>query len=194
MKKLFCLTAVSSLLAVNMFAQAVAGLAGISGEVHDASGASVPKASVIVSNDAKGIKRTLETNDSGAFAAPALVPAAGYKVTVSKAGFQSYEADKIELTVGQGLNLPVTLTVAGSATQVNVSEAAQMVDDSHTDVSQLVDARQILDLPINGRRVDSFVLLSPAVAPDGAFGLLSFRGIAGHNSFLTDGNDTTDSF
>jgi outer membrane receptor protein involved in Fe transport len=42
--------------------------------------------------------------------------------------------------------------------------------------------------------VDSFVLLSPAVVPDGAFGLLSFRGVAGHNSFLTDGNDTTNQF
>ncbi|MEO7650633.1 MAG: hypothetical protein ABIZ80_09200, partial [Bryobacteraceae bacterium] len=39
-----------------------------------------------------------------------------------------------------------------------------------------------------------FVLLSPGVAPDGSFGLLSFRGVAGHNSFLTDGNDTTNQF
>src|SRR5205823_1195730 len=40
----------------------------------------------------------------------------------------------------------------------------------------------------------SFVLLTPAVVPDGAFGLLSFRGIGGHNAFLTDGNDTTNTF
>src|SRR5205823_2304943 len=53
---------------------------------------------------------------------------------------------------------------------------------------------QIQNLPINGRRVDSFVLLTPAVVPDGTFGLLSFRGIAGGNSFLTDGNDTTEQF
>ena len=46
----------------------------------------------------------------------------------------------------------------------------------------------------NGRRVDSFVLLSPAVVPDGTFGLVSFRGIAGGNSFLTDGNDTTEQY
>jgi outer membrane receptor protein involved in Fe transport len=68
------------------------------------------------------------------------------------------------------------------------------VEDTKTDVSQLVDQRQITDLPTNGRRVDNFVLLSPAVVPDGAFGLLSFRGVAGHNSFLTDGNDTTNQF
>ena len=53
---------------------------------------------------------------------------------------------------------------------------------------------QIDNLPINGRRVDSFVLLTPGVTNDGTFGLVSFRGIAGGNSFLTDGNDTTNTF
>src|SRR5690349_1339127 len=57
-----------------------------------------------------------------------------------------------------------------------------------------VGKEQIDDLPINGRRVDSFVLLTPAVTNDGEFGLISFRGIAAGNAFLTDGNDTTNSF
>jgi hypothetical protein len=42
--------------------------------------------------------------------------------------------------------------------------------------------------------VDSFVLLTPGVSNDGTFGLLSFRGVAGGNSFLVDGNDTTEQF
>ena len=54
--------------------------------------------------------------------------------------------------------------------------------------------KEIEELPINGRRVDSFVLLTPAVSSDGTFGLLSFRGIAGGNSFLVDGADTTQQF
>ncbi len=58
----------------------------------------------------------------------------------------------------------------------------------------MVNSNQILNLPINGRRVDTFVLLTPAVVADGAFGLISFRGTAGGNSFLTDGNDTTNTF
>ena len=57
-----------------------------------------------------------------------------------------------------------------------------------------VGETQIQDLPINGRRVDRFVLLAPAVVSDGTFGLVSFRGIAGGNSFLTDGNDTTEGY
>ena len=63
------------------------------------------------------------------------------------------------------------------------------MDDTKTDVSQVIDSQQILDLPINGRRVDNFVLLTPGVTNDGNFGLLTFRGIANGNTFLLDGND-----
>jgi outer membrane receptor protein involved in Fe transport len=176
------------------FAQSGAGLGSISGVVQDASGASVPNAAVVVSNEGKGIRRTLETSSSGQFTAPALVPDSGYKVTVSSPGFANYEATNITVAVGQNVDLHVALGVAATTTTVDVSATAAAVEDTKTDVSQVVNTRQILDLPINARRVDSFVLLSPAVVPDGAFGLLSFRGIAGHNSFLTDGNDTTNQF
>src|SRR4029077_7679992 len=63
-----------------------------------------------------------------------------------------------------------------------------------TEVSRVIRSTQILNLPINGRRVDTYVLLTPAVVPDGALGLVSFRGMAGGNSFLTDGNDTSNQF
>ncbi len=185
---LFCLCSGSAL------AQAVAGLSGLSGNVRDASGSSVPGATVVVTNDAKGIRRSLETNGSGLFTAPALVPADGYQVTVTKAGFAQYEAKNISLQVGQNLDLKITLGVSATATQVDVNSDAQLVDDTKTDVSQVVTSLQIVDLPINGRRVDSFVLLTPAVVPDGTFGLISFRGVAGGNSFLTDGNDTTNQY
>jgi hypothetical protein len=69
-----------------------AGLGGISGTVHDATGSIVPGARVTVSNASLGITRDLNTTDGGIFAAPALVPASGYKVSVSKSGFAPYEA------------------------------------------------------------------------------------------------------
>jgi outer membrane receptor protein involved in Fe transport len=176
------------------FAQSGAGLGSISGIVQDASGAIVPDATVIVSNDSKGVRRALQTTSSGAFTAPALIPDAGYKVTVSKSGFSNYEATHITVSVGENVDLHIAMGVATTTTTVDVSATAAAIEDTKTDISQVVSQRQILDLPINARRVDSFVLLSPAVVPDGAFGLLSFRGVAGHNSFLTDGNDTTNQF
>ena len=128
------------------------------------------------------------------FAAPALVPSSGYSITVTKQGFAPFEVKEFEILVGQNVDFKVTLQVGTSTTQVSVEASAPIVDSTKTDVSQVVDATQIQELPINGRRVDSFVLLSPAVVPDGTFGLLSFRGVAGGNAFLTDGNDTTNQY
>ena len=181
-------------LAHGVFGQSAAGVAGISGVVRDPSGAVVPGASVVVSNESRGITRTQTTNDAGLFSAPALVPAPGYQVKVTAPGFRPYEAADLELQVGRNLDLQVNLTVGSAATEVQVTSAAPIIEDTKTDVSGVVDSRSIRELPINGRRVDSFVLLQPAVSNDGFYGLLSFRGVAGQNAFLVDGTDTTEQF
>jgi hypothetical protein len=176
------------------FAQAIAGMGGVSGVVRDASGAVVTDAAVIVSNESKGINRSLMTNDAGVFNAPALVPADGYRVTVEKAGFQKFDSGDFTVAVGQNLSLNIPLGVASTTTQVDVVDSAPVIEATRTGTSSLVNSTQILALPINGRRVDSFVLLTPAVVSDGTFGLISFRGTAGGNSFLTDGNETTNQY
>jgi len=175
-------------------AYAQAGLGSVSGTVRDASGAVIPGASVVVSNDARGIKRTINTTDAGLFSAPALVPASGYSLAVSKTGFANYEVKDFEITVGQNVDFKVTLQIGSSTTKVDVTAEAPLVEDTKSGVTATIGKDQIVDLPINGRRVDSFVLLTPAVTNDGEFGLISFRGIAAGNAFLTDGNDTTNSF
>ncbi|MFB3830178.1 MAG: carboxypeptidase regulatory-like domain-containing protein, partial [Bryobacteraceae bacterium] len=176
------------------FAQSTAGFGSISGVVRDASGAVIPGAKVAVSNESKGIVRNLITNDAGLFTAPALVPAQGYAVTVDAEGFTRYEAKSLELLVGQDLNLNIGLSVAAATVQVEVTTATPIVEETKTDVSQVIGEQQIAELPINGRRVDSFVLLTPAVTNDGTYGNLSFRGMAASNAFLVDGVDTTQQF
>ena len=171
-----------------------AGLGSITGVVQDASGAVIPGAKVVVANESRGITRNLETNQDGIFSAPSLVPTGGYSVKVEAQGFAVYERKDIELLVGQQLNLQIPLAVSGAAQTVEVTSGAPIVETTKTGVSQVVTTAQIDNLPINGRRVDSFVLLTPGVTNDGTFGLVSFRGIAGGNSYLTDGNDTTNTF
>jgi hypothetical protein len=185
---------VFALAAASCFAQSVGGLAGISGEVHDPSGSVVPNAKVIVTNESRGITRSLETNGSGVFSAPGLLPGAGYKVDVNAAGFAPYAATDITLEVGQNLNLAVALSVGSTTTSVEISGAAELIEDTRSDVSNVVNTRDIMSLPINGRRVDAFVLNTPGVTNDSTFGLLTFRGVAGNNSFLLDGNDNTEQF
>jgi len=180
-------------LSASVFAQS-AGVAGISGVVHDASGAVIPGAQVVISSQSQGTLRTVTTNGDGLFSAPALPPGTGYMVAVTSTGFAPYEAKNLDLMVGQNLDLKISLNIGQTTTQVEVSAAAQLVEDTKTDVSGVVGSLEIRDLPINGRRVDSFVLLQPGVSNDGTFGLLSFRGVAGQNSFLVDGTDTTEQY
>ena len=180
--------------ASGLMAQSSAGFGAISGVVKDATGSVVPNAKIVVNNAAKAIHRDLTSNGTGAFSAPNLVPAPGYQVTISTAGFTTIDFKDVTVNVGETVTLNPTLNVSSSATQVEVTAEAPVIDNTKTDVSQVVTSRQILDLPINGRRVDSFVLLTPGVTTDGSFGLISFRGNPGGNTFLTDGNDTTNSF
>src|SRR3712207_2057403 len=86
---------------VSAYAQSVAGFGAITGSVRDASGANIPDAEVVVSNESKGIQRTLRTNDAGLFAAGSLVPDANYRLVITRPGFTSYEARNIEVLVGQ---------------------------------------------------------------------------------------------
>ena len=186
--------AVLLLLSAPAFAQSAAGLSAISGVVRDPIGAPVPEARVSISSDSQGAIRTVVTNGGGMFAAPALLPGPGYRVAVQATGYAAYEALDLDLLVGQDLNLNISLAVGRSTTVVQVTGAGAALQDTKSDVSQVIDSKFIQDLPINGRRVDSFVLLTPGVTNDSTFGLLTFRGVAGGNAFLVDGNDTTEQF
>ena len=194
MRKVAALSLLTLVYSAGAFAQAVAGLGAISGTVRDASGAVVPDATVVVANESKGIRRTMQTTDAGVFAAPALVPASNYSLTVTRQGFATWEAKDFEVLVGQTVDFRINLQVTTATTKIEVTAEAPLVEDTKSGVSQVVTQQQIDQLPINGRRADTFVLLTPAVTPDGTFGLVSFRGISSGNSFLTDGNDTTNSF
>ena len=194
MKKAIGICLVVLLCGATALAQSTPGFASISGVVRDASGAAVPGASVVVVNESNGVRRDLKSNEAGVFAAPNLPPAPGYLVTVKVEGFSEYQARDLELQVGRDLNLNVDLALATAATRIDVLDTAPIVEDTKTDVSQVVNTRQIQDLPINGRRVDSFVLLTPGASNDGYFGNLTFRGMPGNASFLIDGVDNTDQY
>ena len=183
--------AVGFLLATPIWAQSLAGLGAISGTVQDTTNATIPAALVTVSNPEKGITRRLETNASGYFLAPSLPPGPGYEVTVTKPGFASYQARQVLLQVGQNVALAIQLDVAQQTSTVTIADSTPIVEPGKTGVAQVVDGAQILNLPINGRRVDSFVLLTPGVTTDGTFGGVTFRGMPAGNAFLQDGNDTT---
>ncbi len=190
------LTAIPLLfLCAPMFAQNAGGVAGIAGVVRDPSSGTVPNAQVVISSVGQGTIRTLSTNADGIFTAPALTPGPGYKVAVTASGFAPYEADNLTLAVGQNLNLNIALAV-GEQRDASGRSGHGGDGGRHQEPTspRWWTTSRSQELPVNGRRVDSFVLLTPGVTNDATFGLLTFRGVAGNNSFLIDGNDNTEQF
>ena len=169
-----------------LFAQS-AGSGTITGTVKDPAGAFVVSAGVLVHNPETGIDRAVETNADGLYSATFLQPGP-YEVTVSKAGFAKLVRTGLTLQVGQTLTVDVQLQIQTTSDTVTVSGEAAIVDPSKTDVSQVVSTGFVNNLPIAGRRWESFVLLTPNVTTDGGSGLISYRGISGlYNSTAVDG-------
>jgi hypothetical protein len=127
--------------------------------VTDPSGSVVPQAKVSVQNTDTGALRTAVSDNRGLVEVPGL-PAGQYTLTVDAPSFSSYEAP-LTLTLGQIASLGIELHIRAATEQVEVREATQGVDQERTQASQVIDPRQIADLPIADRDFIDFVLLTP---------------------------------
>jgi len=136
----------------------------ITGTVTDSSGAVVPGAKVDVANTNTGISRSTTTNATGNFQFPLLSPGT-YRMTVEFAGFKKYIRDGIVLNVGEKPDLQVTLEPGQLTQEIEVTAAAPLLETQTSDVGQVVNRREIENLPLNGRSIISLQLLSNGVAP-----------------------------
>src|SRR5689334_16517918 len=124
---LLCALVAFLVVSTTVYAQGVAGLGAVSGTVRDSTGAIVPGANVILTNESRGITRTTQTTDAGVFTIAALQPSAGYTLTVDKSGFAKWEAKSFTVQVGQTVDFSnVTLAVGTTATQVDVTAEAPL--------------------------------------------------------------------
>jgi hypothetical protein len=192
------------LVAVLAGAASAQQLATLRVTVIDQSGGVIPKARVTTRNLETDAKRTEFSSDTGVAVITAL-PAGNYELTVESGQFKPYTAP-VTLSVGQIASLTTTLLV--SVTQkVEVLGTTQAIDTEVSEVSQVIQRQDILDLPISGRDFIDFVLLTPSVnvgrstavgaqSPFTETGLkLSFAGVReSHTSFFAlDGIDYTTS-
>jgi hypothetical protein len=175
------------------FAQ-TAGSGTITGSVTDASGAVVPGANVTLRDIGTGIERKTQTTETGDYTATFLAPGR-YELQTSKPGFTTVLRKDLTLQVGQTLAINVILSVQAAQQEVTVTAAAPVVDSEKTEVSQVISESAVNNLPIAGRRWDSFVLLTPNVTTDGTSGLVSYRGVSGlYNSNTVDGANNNQAF
>jgi hypothetical protein len=147
----------------------LAGSGTINGAVTDASGAVVPGVDITIRNTDTGIERKTQTTDAGDYTAPFLSPG-HYEVQSSKTGFAAVLRKDLVLQVGQTLTINLSLSVQAAQHEVTVTGEAPVVDTEKTENSQVVSEQAVGNLPVAGRRWDTFVLLTPNVTTDAPAG------------------------
>jgi Carboxypeptidase regulatory-like domain/TonB dependent receptor-like, beta-barrel len=183
-----------ALTALNAFAQSTVSGA-IGGNVTDPNGAVVPNATVTSRNIETNKEDTATTDSEGRFRIVNLQPGT-YTVTVNASGFGAFNQERVVVEVGRITSLDASLALGQAvAGDVNITSEAPVINTSQQDFSTNVNQTSINELPINGRRWSNFALLTPGAVPDGAFGLISFRGVSGLlNNNTVDGGDNNQAF
>lgn len=136
----------------------------LSGRVEDATGAVVPGVTISVRHLERGIERQTVTGSDGRFVLAAL-PVGAYDVRAELAGFKPVVRQGVALTVGEAVAIEFTIEVGGLAEAVNVVGAAPAVNTRTGELSYLVEARTIEQLPLNGRNYTDLAFLQPGVTP-----------------------------
>jgi hypothetical protein len=188
-----------------VFAQQNVTSATLSGNIHDASGAVVSGANVTATNLETNQRSTTTSDDEGHYRFPYL-RTGSYELSIDATGFAAL-TKQLSLTIGQSLDMPVRLEVAGLSAQVDVgSTDAPMVETVRTQITETIRPREINELPLNGRNYLDLALLVPAVAPTNTGSNQRFAetsavpgqgiSIAGqrnlYNSFIVDGVSAND--
>ncbi len=165
----------------------------INGKVIDPQGALVPNATVTITNVETNSTATVTTSNDGEYKISNLNPGT-YSVQTSVSGFAPSKANVI-VEVGRVTPLDITLAVAGTSAQVEVTAEAPVVNTEDNANATNITQTEIQELPINGRRASDFVRLTPGVNPEGEFGLNSFRGLSSLlNNHQLDGTDNNNTF
>jgi Carboxypeptidase regulatory-like domain len=185
-------------------AQAVAN-ATIRGVVSDATGAGVPNAQVKAIKTDTGQTQTTASATDGSYVLPNLA-VGPYRLEITASSFSNYVQSGITLQVGNNVQINAALEVGTVTQNVQVSANAAMVETQNTSVSEVIDQRRIIDLPLNGRQATDLILLSGgASVPAGAaarfitthdyvssVGVSISGGQENGNNYLLDGGDHND--
>jgi Carboxypeptidase regulatory-like domain len=134
------------------------------------------------------------TDANGHFTVVRLNPGS-YSVEVNLSGFTPFNQGGVIVEVGRVTNMDVTISVGGQIETVSVLAQAPVINRESSDLSTNINQTSIANLPVSARRWSNYVLSTPGAAPDGTFGLISFRGISGLlNGNTVDGGDNTQAF
>jgi len=177
----------------------------LSGRIEDSRGAVISGANVTVKNLETKLRLATTSDEEGRYRFPYL-RTGEYELTVEAAGFNAVTR-QLTLLVGQSLDLPVKLEVAGLTANVNIGATdVPLIETGRSQVAETVRPREIADLPLNGHNYLDLALLVPGVSPTNTGSNQRFAetsavpgqgiSIAGqrnlYNSFVVDGVSAND--
>jgi len=119
----------------------------ITGRVTDTTKATVPGATVTVTDVARGTTATTTTNEQGLFQVNYLVPGT-YTVTVELTGFKKVIQTNVVLQISETRNMPVVLEVGGIQEAVSVSAESPLINTSDASMGLVVDQQRLASLPL----------------------------------------------
>jgi hypothetical protein len=136
--------------------------ATLTGTIQDATDAAIAASSIRLTNLDRNQTSTVTTDDRGRFRFSYL-PIGPYSLEIRQPGFVPFTV-KLTLSVGQAIDIPIVLTVAGVSTEVIIDGQAPVVETARTQVAETIVQKEISNLPLNGRNYLDLALLSPAVS------------------------------
>jgi hypothetical protein len=176
----------------------------INGTVTDPSGASVPGATVTVTNDSTGLSRTVQSNASGNYVVLNL-PVGVYTVSTSLQGFKKSVISSVNVDIGGKPSVDVALTVGQVGESVEVKAETVMMQTTTAEIGGVITSQEATQIQLNGRNYVQLLTLQPGVSQTVASGFAIFGtyGVNGNSqsvngirtdsaNFFIDGVDNKD--
>ena len=157
---IYLVLAICALAAGPALAQQTNG--NITGRIVDDQGAAIPGTTVTGRNTETGFVRTSVSDGEGVFRLSAL-PVGTYDITAELQGFSRVENKGIVISVGQTLDLTVTLKIASLAENVEVRGETPLIESTSSSVGGVVDVERLESLPLNGRQFANAAVSIPGV-------------------------------
>ena len=160
----------------------------IVGTVSDTTGAVIPGVNVTFSHIETGIESAVQTNETGNYRSNPL-RIGTYIVVVEADGFKTYSGSGVTLSIGDVRELNVALEVGAVTEVIEVEASAPLLQTTESSAGTVIENRQIVDLPLNGRDYLQLAVISAGTVVSRGQGI-SIGGQRGTEiNFMIDGVD-----
>ena len=157
---------VLALLAIAPALAQTGGEAGIQGTVVDPSGASVPDATVVATNNATGVATSRQASGSGLFTISPILPGT-YTVTAHATGFRGFTQQNLTIDALRMTGLNIVMQVGSANTEITVSAAPPALESTNATLGGVMENQTYEQLPLqmSGQQRDptAFATLLPGV-------------------------------